>query len=181
VSVPVPQPAGEPSEKPLPRVQVHTDGGAAPNPGIGAWAAVLQYGGHAWEISGAVPATTNNRMELQAAIQALRALNRPCAVEIHTDSDYVRQGITSWIHGWKRNGWRTSAKEPVKNRDLWVELDELATRHHIEWRWLKGHAGHRWNERCDELATTAIDRLRRTHGPSQLREAMAEFKRSGIG
>ena len=111
--------------KPLPRVVAHTDGGAAPNPGPGAWAAVLQYGGHAWEISGAVPATTNNRMELQAAIQVLRALNRPCAVEIHTDSDYLRQGITAWIHGWKRNGWRTSTKEPVKNRDLWVELDEL--------------------------------------------------------
>ncbi len=166
--------------KPLPRVVAHTDGGAAPNPGPGAWAAVLQYGGHAWEISGAVPATTNNRMEIQAAIQALRALNRPCAVELHTDSDYLRQGITSWIHGWKRNGWRTSTKEPVKNRDLWVELDELSSKHQIDWRWLKGHAGHRWNERCDELAGAAMARQRREMSGTQLREAMETFKRSGL-
>ncbi len=166
---------------PLPKVTIHTDGGAAPNPGAGAWAAVLQYGSNAWEISGAVPATTNNRMELQAAIQALRALNRPCAVTLYTDSDYVRQGITSWITGWKRNGWKTAAKEPVKNRDLWIELDGFAVRHQIEWKWLKGHAGHRWNERCDELATRAMDRLRREHSPAQLRAALEEFKGSGVG
>jgi len=166
--------------KPLPRVLAHTDGGAAPNPGPGAWAAVLQYGGHAWEISGAVPATSNNRMELQAAIQVLKALNRPCAVEIFTDSDYLRQGITSWIHGWKRKGWRTAAGDPVKNRDLWVELDSLASGHTIAWRWLKGHAGDRWNERCDELATAAMERQRRSTSPARFREAMDEFKRSGL-
>jgi ribonuclease HI len=177
VSDPAPVPSAAPPA--LPTVVVYTDGGAAPNPGPGAWAAVLQYGRHAWEISGAVPATTNNRMELQAAIQALKALNRPCAVSLHTDSNYVRQGITGWIRGWKRNGWKTSTKEPVKNRDLWMALDELAGRHHIEWHWLKGHAGHRWNERCDELATAAIERLRRETPASVLREALAALRESG--
>ena len=145
----------------LPKVTIHTDGGAAPNPGPGAWAAVLEYGGKRWEISGTDPATTNNRMELQAAIQGLRALNRPCDITLYTDSNYVREGITEWIAGWKRNGWRTSTKEPVKNRDLWMELDGFVSRHCIRWQWLKGHAGNRWNERCDELATAAMRRARR--------------------
>ena len=136
----------------LKRVVVHTDGGCQGNPGPGAWACVLQYGRQTLELCGGELATTNNRMELSAAIHALKALNQRCAVEIHTDSEYLRQGILSWIRGWKRNGWRTKTKDPVKNRDLWQELDALAGRQEIEWRWLKGHAGHALNERCDQLA-----------------------------
>jgi ribonuclease HI len=137
----------------LKRVTIHTDGGCQGNPGPGAWAAVLQYGRQELEIGGAVAATTNNRMELQAAIQALSVLNQACEIVFFTDSQYLRQGILSWIHGWKRNGWKTSTKEPVKNVDLWQRLDSLVSRHQIEWRWLKGHAGHPLNERCDVRPT----------------------------
>lgn len=156
-------------------VVIHTDGGCQGNPGPGGWAAVLTYGAKTKEISGGVPATTNNRMELQAAIEALSALKEPCEVEFFTDSEYVRKGVTEWIWGWKRNGWVTKAKEPVKNADLWRLLDEHSRRHKITWRWLKGHAGHAGNERCDELAREAIEEVRRTHSRAQLSAHLAEF------
>lgn len=158
-----------------PAVTVHTDGGCKPNPGVGAWAAVLVSGKHRHEISGAEPATTNNRMELMAAIRSLRALNRPCEVQIHTDSEYLRNGITQWIQGWKRNGWKTKDRQPVKNRDLWQELDEQVGRHTVHWHWLKGHAGHRENERCDQLATLALEKLRRERTPAELKAALADL------
>jgi ribonuclease HI len=144
------------------RVTIHTDGGCHGNPGPGGWAAVLTYGKFTRSLSGAEPETTNNRMELTAAIQALKALKEPCIVEFYTDSQYLRHGITLWIEGWKRNGWRTKSKEPVKNEDLWRALDQVRNPHQIDWRWVKGHAGHAGNERCDQLATEAIARLRRT-------------------
>jgi len=159
-----------------PAVTIYTDGGCQGNPGPGAWACVVQYQDKAWELAGAVPATTNNRMELQAAIQGFKALNRPCEVRLFTDSDYLRQGITSWIHNWRRRGWRTKEGGPVKNQDLWSELDVLAGQHTVDWQWLKGHAGHRWNERCDELATEAIRRLRSSTTPDQLRAALQQFQ-----
>jgi ribonuclease HI len=144
------------------RVTIHTDGGCHGNPGPGGWAAVLTYGKFTRALSGAEPATTNNRMELTAAIEALKALKEPCVVEFHTDSQYLRHGITLWIEGWKRNGWRTKSKEPVKNEDLWRALDQVRAPHQIDWRWVKGHAGHAGNERCDQLATEAIARLRQS-------------------
>jgi ribonuclease HI len=145
------------------KVVIHTDGGCRGNPGPGGWAAVLSCGNRTREISGGVPETTNNRMELQAAIEALKALKEPCEVELFTDSQYVRRGVTEWIGNWKRNGWMTAAKTPVKNADLWRALDEQARRHRVTWRWLKGHAGHAANERCDELARLAIEALGGTH------------------
>lgn len=120
-------------------------------------------------------ATTNNRMELGAAIGALKALNRPCEVRLFTDSEYLRNGITKWIQGWKRNGWRTSQREPVKNRDLWQRLDEQVQRHKVEWHWLKGHAGHTENERCDVLAGKAMQAIRRDHSPEKLKQALRDF------
>ena len=156
-------------------VVIHTDGGCHGNPGPGGWAAVLTYGAKTKEISGGVPATTNNRMELQAAIEALSALKEPCDVEFYTDSEYVRKGVTEWIWGWKKNGWVTKAKDPVKNADLWRTLDEQSRRHKITWRWLKGHAGHAGNERCDELATAAIEKIRKTHTRAQLSAHLAVF------
>lgn len=143
----------------LKRVIVHTDGACQNNPGPGGWAAVLRYGGNVKELKGAEPATTNNRMELQAALAALSALKQRCAVEIFTDSKYLRDGITRWLARWKANGWRTVERTPVKNQDLWQQLDELCARHQVEWRWLKGHAGHGDNERCDQLARAEIVRL----------------------
>ena len=134
------------------RVEIWTDGACSGNPGPGGWGAILRFGDSAKELSGGEPLTTNNRMELLAAISALEALKRPCGVDLHTDSQYLRQGVTGWIHGWKRNGWRTADKKPVKNEDLWRRLDEAAARHEIEWRWVKGHAGEELNERADELA-----------------------------
>jgi ribonuclease HI len=134
------------------RVVIHTDGACSGNPGPGGWGAVLEFNGHMKELSGGAPETTNNRMELTAAIEALRALKGSCAVELHTDSVYLRDGITKWIRGWKRNGWKTSAKKPVKNDDLWRELEALADAHQVEWHWVRGHAGHDLNERADELA-----------------------------
>lgn len=138
---------------------IYTDGGCIGNPGPGGWAAILQYGEHERAISGRFRQTTNNRMELRAAIEALDALKRPCRVEIHTDSEYLRNGITKWVHGWQRNGWRTAAKQPVKNQDLWQRLVKAIERHQaaggVEWQWTKGHAGDELNERTDVLANTA--------------------------
>ncbi|MGH1563668.1 ribonuclease HI [Mumia sp. DW29H23] len=135
-----------------PIVTIHTDGACLGNPGPGGWGAVLRYGEHVAELHGGDPATTNNRMELMAAIQALEALTRPVVVDLHTDSSYVRNGILSWVTKWKANGWRTSAKQPVKNEDLWRRLDEAAARHEVRWHWVKGHAGDPGNERADQLA-----------------------------
>jgi ribonuclease HI len=156
-------------------VVIHTDGGCHGNPGPGGWAAVLKCGPHRRELTGGVPATTNNRMELQAAIEALNALKRPCAVEFYTDSKYVRDGITTWVAGWKRNGWRTKTKEPVKNVDLWRQLETATVRHLIHWHWVKGHAGNGGNERCDELAQRAIDTVKRTHPPADLKASLRRF------
>lgn len=158
------------------KVVIHSDGGCHGNPGPGGWAAVLTYGKHQREICGGSPATTNNRMELQAAIEALRSLKEPCEIDFHTDSQYVRNGIREWIAGWKRNGWRTSAKQPVKNADLWRELDAATSRHHIHWHWVKGHAGDVGNERCDQLANEAIANIKATHTPQQLAALLEEFK-----
>ena len=135
-----------------PQVVIYTDGACSGNPGPGGWGAVLISGGSEKEICGGELATTNNRMELMAAIQALTALKRPCRVELHTDSQYVRTGITEWLAAWKARGWRTAAKAPVKNDDLWKALDEARARHEVDWRWVKGHAGHELNERADALA-----------------------------
>ncbi|MEO1040013.1 MAG: ribonuclease HI [Pseudomonadota bacterium] len=140
-------------------ITIHTDGACSGNPGPGGWGAVLEWRGHEKELSGAEAETTNNRMELMAAIQALEALKRPSKVRLVTDSIYVRDGVTKWIHGWKKNGWKTSAKKPVKNEDLWRRLDEAATRHDVSWEWVKGHAGHPENERADALARAAIETL----------------------
>ncbi|MBZ5600696.1 MAG: ribonuclease HI [Acidobacteriia bacterium] len=137
------------------RVQLITDGACLGNPGPGGWASILRYNGHTREMFGSAPQTTNNRMELTAAIEGLRALKEPCEVEVVTDSEYLKNGITQWIHGWKRNGWKTSAKKPVVNQDLWMELDELVSKHRMQWTWTKGHADHEDNNRCDELATRA--------------------------
>lgn len=137
------------------QVQLITDGACLGNPGPGGWACILRYGDHKRELYGSEPHTTNNRMELTAAIECLSALREPCDVEVVTDSEYVKNGITKWIHGWKRNGWRTSSKKPVVNQDLWERLDELAAKHQIHWTWTKGHATHADNNRCDELAQRA--------------------------
>ena len=136
-------------------VEIWTDGGCKPNPGPGGWAAILRYGTTEREFSGAEPATTNNRMELTAAISALEALKRPCRVVLHTDSEYVRNGISRWIHGWVRSNWRNAAKEPVANMELWQRLLAAARPHDVEWRWVRGHAGDPMNERADQLATEA--------------------------
>jgi ribonuclease HI len=134
------------------RVVVHTDGACSGNPGPGGWGAILEFKGREKELFGGEAATTNNRMELTAAIEALKALSRSCVVELHTDSEYLRNGITKWIHGWKRNGWRTADRKPVKNADLWLMLDTLIGEHKVDWRWVRGHAGHDLNERADALA-----------------------------
>ena len=139
-----------------PEVVIYTDGACSGNPGPGGWAALLRYGEVEKELSGGEPATTNNRMELMAAIQALEALKKPCKVELHTDSLYVMKGISEWIHGWKRRGWKTADNKPVKNDDLWRRLDEARARHDVSWRWVKGHAGHELNERADELARQGL-------------------------
>ena len=141
-------------------VEIYTDGACSGNPGPGGWGALLRYHGHEREICGGDPGpTTNNRMELMAAIQALETLKRPVTVRLHTDSVYVRSGVTKWIHGWKRNGWQTSDRKPVKNQDLWVALADQAARHEVTWHWVKGHAGHPENERADELANLGLDAL----------------------
>ena len=138
-------------------VVIYTDGGCDPNPGVGGWGAILIYRGTERELSGGHPDTTNNRMEMTAAIAALTALKRPCKVTMHTDSEYLKKGITEWMPGWKRRNWTRKGGE-IKNIDLWRELDELVQRHQIQWRWVRGHAGNHYNERCDVLASQAIAR-----------------------
>ncbi|MFD0849832.1 ribonuclease HI [Sphingosinicella xenopeptidilytica] len=140
-------------------VEVFTDGACKGNPGPGGWGAILRAKGQERELRGAEPLTTNNRMELTAAIEALKALKRPCSVKLTTDSVYVRDGITKWVHGWQRNGWRTADKKPVKNADLWQALIAAAAPHRVEWHWVKGHNGHAENERADELANLAVAEL----------------------
>ena len=137
-------------------VEIYTDGACKGNPGPGGWGAVLRFGPHVKELHGGEPGTTNNRMELTAVIRALEALTRPCRVRLHTDSQYVQKGITVWISDWKRRGWRTADKKPVKNVDLWQRLDALAAPHAIEWIWVKGHAGDPGNERADALANLGV-------------------------
>jgi ribonuclease HI len=141
-------------------VEIYTDGACSGNPGPGGWGAILRAGSHEKELSGGAPDTTNNRMELQAAIEALNALKKPCEVDLYTDSTYVRSGILEWLKGWKARGWKTAAKKPVKNEDLWRALDEAASRHCVRWHWVKGHAGHPENERADELARSYIQKMR---------------------
>jgi ribonuclease HI len=143
-----------------PHVIVYTDGACSPNPGTGGWGAILVSGNREMELKGGESFTTNNRMELMAAIAALEALTRPCLVDIHTDSQYLRNGIKSWINQWKRNGWRTADKKPVKNDDLWRRLDAALTRHRVDWHWVRGHAGHDLNERADRLACEALAAVR---------------------
>lgn len=140
--------------------EIFTDGACSGNPGPGGWGALLRWGGKEKELFGGEKDTTNNRMELTAVIRALESLKRPVKVRLHTDSTYVMQGITKWIHGWKKNGWKTSAKEPVKNEDLWRALEEAVQRHDIEWKWVKGHAGHPENERADALANKGVALVR---------------------
>ena len=140
-------------------VLAFTDGACRGNPGPGGWGAVLQSGAHRKELRGSEPATTNNRMELTAAIKALEALKRSSNVELYTDSEYLRKGITRWLPEWKRRGWRTASKTPVKNMDLWQRLEELSQQHKIQWHWVKGHSGHDGNEQADRLANQALDEL----------------------
>jgi ribonuclease HI len=140
-------------------VVIYTDGACRGNPGPGGWGAWLQFGERDKKIFGGAPLTTNNRMELQASIEALKQLSRACDIELYTDSTYVRNGITKWINDWKRRGWLTAAKKPVKNDDLWRELDALAAQHRIEWKWVKGHSGDPGNEMADQLANQGIDAL----------------------
>jgi len=137
-------------------VEIYTDGACKGNPGVGGWGALLRYGGTTRELFGGEAQTTNNRMELTAVIRALEALKRRCSVRLHTDSQYVQQGISTWIHDWKKRGWRTADKKPVKNEDLWRRLDELAAGHDVEWIWVEGHAGDPGNERADELANLGV-------------------------
>ncbi len=141
-------------------VIIHTDGACKGNPGPGGWGAILQAGGKTKEICGGERLTTNNRMELTAAIMALEALTRPCNIDLHTDSKYVMDGITGWIHGWKARGWKTADKKPVKNDDLWKRLDIARARHEVKWHWVKGHAGHELNERADQLANRGIEQMK---------------------
>ena len=150
-------------------ITIFTDGGCLGNPGPGGWAVILQYGSQKKELSGGEPDTTNNRMELRAAIAGLASLKEPCSVTVYTDSQYVRRGIIEWIHKWKARGWMRTARAPVKNADLWRELDAEATRHQVKWTWLKGHAGHPENERCDELAAAEIARIRSSGGTGNSR------------
>ena len=142
------------------RVEIFTDGACSGNPGPGGWGAILRAGEHEKEMWGGDSETTNNRMELMAAIMALEALKGPTTIDLHTDSTYVKDGITKWIHKWQRNGWKTAAKKPVKNVDLWQRLQEAMARHEISWHWVKGHDGHPENERADELARRGIDEVR---------------------
>lgn len=144
-------------EHDLPRVTIYTDGACRGNPGPGGWGAMLSSGDHEKTLNGFERQTTNNRMELTAAIMALRELKRPCHVDLHTDSQYLRKGITEWIHGWQKRGWKTAARQPVKNAELWQDLLIESQRHRVEWHWVKGHSGHPGNERADALANAAID------------------------
>ena len=159
----------------LKRITIHTDGACEGNPGPGGWAALLRYGDHVRELAGAEPATTNNRMELQAAISGLATLKEECEVVLFTDSEYLRQGITEWLPRWRANHWRTADRKPVKNDDLWRQLYEMASRHRVTWQWLKGHAGHPENERCDQLAREEVVKIRRHHSPEKLGELRQAF------
>ncbi|MEO1661868.1 MAG: ribonuclease HI [Pseudomonadota bacterium] len=143
-----------------PDIQIWTDGACSGNPGPGGWGVLLVAGDKRKELYGGAPDTTNNRMELMAAIEALNALKKPSAVTLHTDSTYVKDGLTKWIHGWKRNGWKTAAKKPVKNKDLWQDLETACARHEIKWVWVKGHAGDEGNEKADELARLGAEQAR---------------------
>jgi ribonuclease HI len=143
------------------QVELFTDGACKGNPGPGGWGALLRWGDRERELFGGEPDTTNNRMELMAVIQGLEALNRPSQVKVTTDSQYVKNGITQWISNWKRNGWKTAARKPVKNADLWVQLDTAVARHRVDWAWVKGHAGHAENERADQLANRGIEEMQR--------------------
>jgi len=140
-------------------VEVYTDGACRGNPGPGGWGAILRFNGHEKELYGAEAHTTNNRMEMMAVIEALEALTRPCEVDLTTDSQYVRKGVTEWMPNWKRRGWKTADKKPVKNAELWRRIDELAQRHQVRWHWVRGHTGHPENERADALANRAIDEM----------------------
>ena len=144
------------NETALPSVTIYTDGACEPNPGPGGWAALLRSAGSEKTLTGSEPHTTNNRMELTAVIEALASLKRRCRVRLHTDSQYVHGGISTWIHDWKKRGWRTSDKKPVKNVDLWMKLDELVQKHDVEWIWVRGHDGNPGNERADELANRGV-------------------------
>ncbi|WP_422365096.1 ribonuclease HI [Pelagibius sp.] len=141
-------------------IEIFTDGACSGNPGPGGWGALLRFKGTEKELCGGEAGTTNNRMEMLAAIMALEALKRPSLVDLHTDSTYLRDGITKWIHGWKRNGWKTAAKKPVKNVDLWQRLEQALDPHEVRWHWVKGHAGHPENERADELARAGLEQAR---------------------
>lgn len=143
----------------MPVVELYTDGACKGNPGPGGWGVLLRFHDHEKTLKGAVAHTTNNRMELLAAIEGLTALTRPCEVHLHTDSKYVQQGITLWIHAWRKNGWRNAKKEPVKNADLWQQLETVVAKHQVKWFWVKGHSGHPDNERADSLANEAIAEL----------------------
>ncbi|TXR53577.1 ribonuclease HI [Reinekea thalattae] len=141
-------------------VTIYTDGGCRGNPGLGGWGTVLIWAGREKKLYGAEADTTNNRMELTAAIEGLKALKKPVSVELYTDSKYVQQGITKWIEGWKKNGWKTAARKPVKNQDLWQQLDQMMSQHKVTWRWVKGHAGDKYNEVADQLANQAMDEFK---------------------
>jgi ribonuclease HI len=143
------------------QIDIFTDGACSGNPGPGGWGAILRTGAHEKEIWGGEPHTTNNRMEMLAVIRALELLKRPVVARVHTDSQYVQKGISEWIHGWKARGWKTAAKAPVKNEDLWRALDEAASRHQVDWIWVRGHAGHVENERADELARRGVEAVRK--------------------
>ncbi|WP_312796124.1 ribonuclease HI [Tianweitania sp.] len=146
-------------------VEAYTDGACSGNPGPGGWGAILRYNGKTKELSGGEANTTNNRMELMAAISALNALKEPCEIDLYTDSNYVKDGIGGWIEGWKRNGWKTAAKQPVKNAELWQQLDQARQRHKVKWHWVKGHAGHPENERADELARQGMAPFKAQRAP----------------
>ena len=161
---------------PLKSVTIHSDGACEGNPGPGGWAAVLAYGGHRREISGGELATTNNRMEILAAVEALACLKEPCQVQFHTDSQYLRKGITEWIRMWKARGWITKTRQPVKNEDLWRRLSSAAEPHQIAWHWVKGHAGDEENERCDTLAVQVIAEIKKQHSKDDRTRALEEFK-----
>jgi ribonuclease HI len=148
-------------DAPLTQVEIYTDGACKGNPGPGGWGAVIRSGGREKEMSGGEPLTTNNRMEMMAALRALEALKRPCRVVLYTDSNYLKDGITKWVHGWQRNGWKTADRKPVKNVEIWQALLEAAAPHQVDWRWVKGHAGHPENERADRLACDAADQFRK--------------------
>jgi ribonuclease HI len=166
--------------KAVKKVTIFTDGGCLGNPGPGGWAAILRYGKHERAISGGAAATTNNRMELSAAISALQTLKEPCEVIIFTDSQYLRMGITEWIHSWRKKGWVTAKREPVKNDDLWRTLDAACKPHRIHWNWLKGHAGHPENERCDALAGAEMEKIQKSQTCEELAARLEEFRRINI-